>query len=462
MPTMPVVLYPTLLWLALLTLVIPIVIHLLSQSRARLVKFSLVGFIQAGAVAKMMELRLMERVLLALRLVFLLLAALLLAQLVWPTEADGPKSHVLVTQDWLAHATPAQKQALAARKDKTKITYVDPAAPFEHHRLNAEQLLNPQQWPIKTDTGNNLWLGLFNYTRLLHPNDELNIYSTDRLQQFSGQRLPITQPLNWQILKVPQGIREQLTMHLLVIYTAQQQSSVTYLRGAMNALDQQSSITVNVTYVQQNAVSMSPQQLAGADWVVYLSAQPPDDLLMDHIHQGGKLLITAAGADQTGHWLAHKPDSDGSITISQLGNPALARHIVAGLPKDRLWQTADGQDLLNQYVFGQGHILAWHSQFAPKWNNLVSQVDFPVILNNLLNHDRAEQVALINGRLSLEQIRQNQPHSPVNAAKVRVSEKSTSWTRLLLILLVALFCAERFVAESFARRTSKKQQVGTT
>ena len=465
MPAMPVVLYPTLLWLALLTLVIPVIIHLLSQSRARLVRFSLVGFIQSATVAKMTRLRLMERILLALRLGLLFLGALLLAHLVWPPQAGGLKTHVIVTQDWLAHATAQQKQVVAGSLHKTKFTYLDPADPFGHSTLNAGQLLNSQQWPVQEETGKNLWLGLFNVTRQWGQDDELSIYTTDRLQQFSGQRLPITPPLDWQILKVPQGTREQLTINVLVRYALAQQSSVTYLRGAMNALDQQSGITVNVTYVQQDVVPMDSQQLNGADWVAYLSDQPPGDLLMGYVEQGGTLLITAAQADRSGHWSAQQPDSDASITISQLGNPALPLSITRQVPQGRLWQTTDGQDVLNQYDFGQGRILAWHSRFTPKWNNLVTRLDFPMILNGLLFGALAEQASLANGRLSPEQIRHSEyPRhgvSPAYVTKAQVTSEPGSWTRLLLVLLVVVFCAERIMAERFWG-TTKKQQVGAT
>ena len=464
MLTMPVVLYPTLLWLALLTLVIPIVIHLLSQSRARLVKFSLVGFIQSAAVAQMTQLRLTERILLALRLGLLLLGALLLAHLVWPPEAVAPRTHVLVTQDWLAHASAQQKKVVLSRLDNAKLTYLDPAEPFGHSTSNARQLLNSQGWPAHKNTGNNLWLGLFDYTRELGQNDVLSVYVTDRLQQFSGQRLPIRPPLDWHILKVPLDTSEQLTMNLLVIYTSQQQNSVTYLRGAMNALEQQNSITVKVTYTQQDAVSVDSRQLNDADWVAYLSDQPLDDLLMAYVQQGGKLLITAAQADQSGHWSARRPDSEASITISQLGKPALPHNIVARLAQNKLWQTLDGQDVLKQYYFGQGQILAWHSRFTPKWNSLVTQLDFPMTLNSLLFGGLAEQANLANGRLSPEQIRYTEPPkhgvSPAYITKSQVTTVSPSWTRLLLVLLVIVFCAERIMAQRFG--TSKKQQVDGT
>jgi hypothetical protein len=463
-PAMPVVLYPTLLWLGLLTLVIPIIIHLLSQNRARLIKFSLVGFIQSATVAQMTQLRLTERILLALRLALLLLGALLLAHLVWPPQADAPKTHVLVTQDWLAHASAQQKKVLAGSLNEAKFTYLDPANPFVRRTLTAQQLLNSQGWPAQKDTGTNLWLGLFNYSRNLSENDGLSVYTTDRLQQFSGQRLPITPPLDWHILQVPQGTRGPLTMNLLVIYTLQQQNSVTYLRGAMNALEQQSGITVKVTYAQQDAVPVDSQPLDDADWVAYLSDQPPDDLLMAYVQQGGKLLITAAQADQSGHWSARRPGSDTSITISQLGDPALPQPIFAGLPQDRLWQTLDGQDVLKQYYFGQGQILAWHSRFTPKWNNLVTQLDFPMIVNGLLLGELAEQANLANGRLSPEQIRHSEPPkhavSPAYLTKTQVTTEPGSWTRLLLVLLVGVFCAERIMAQRFG--TSKKQQVDGT
>jgi hypothetical protein len=463
-PAMPVALYPSLLWLALLTLVIPIVIHLFSQSRARLVKFSLVGFIPVAAATKMMALRLMERILLVLRLALLVLCALLLAHLVWPAEADTPKTHVIVTQDWLAHASTQQKKLVADSMGKVTFTVVDPGNPFNRRTLNPGQLLNSQVWPVQENTGNNLWLGLFNVTRQLSQNDELSIYTTNRLQQFSGQRLPITGQLDWHILNVPQGTRGQLSINLQVIYAPQQQNSVSYLRGAIDALDQQNGITVNVTYVQQDTVPMDSKQLNETDWVAYLSDKPPGDLLMSYVHQGGKLLITAAQADQSGNWLAHRLGSDASITISQLGKPALPHNIFAGLAQNILWQTLDEQDVLNQYYFGQGQILAWHSRFTPIWNSLVTQLDFPMTLYALLDGVTAERDSIANGRLSSEQIRHSEPFkhslSPPRLTKAQVMTESMNWTRLLLSLLVLVFCAERIVAERFG--ISEKQQVNAT
>ena len=128
---------------ALLSLIVPLAIHLFSKSKGKLIPFGNIKLIQLSKPVRMNEVRLVERLLLLCRLLVLFFSVLLLTQLYYDDRADNDSNregNILVTQDWLNNANESELSKLA-KQTKADTVYLLSKL---NKRLTSETILNWQ------------------------------------------------------------------------------------------------------------------------------------------------------------------------------------------------------------------------------------------------------------------------------------------------------------------------------
>ena len=105
-------------WWALLALCIPLIIHLFSKSRGRLVRIGHIDLIRQARKLQVTELKLTQWLLLFLRLAIITLACLILAGLATAGLNSSNANTIYLTANWLSNANTADLTELLNDADQ--------------------------------------------------------------------------------------------------------------------------------------------------------------------------------------------------------------------------------------------------------------------------------------------------------------------------------------------------------
>lgn len=445
-----------------LAVLIPIIIHLLNRSRGKLVTFAHVALLRNTAPKPSYELRLSQRLLLLLRMLLLVLAALLLSQPWWPSPSDKHES-ILVSVDWLNSSNASDKQQLATRLgEQTAILLDGPAVATKQQTLSPEAIIN---WSSQAVDGTqNIWAKIHSHASSLAPQTTMVIYTTNRASQYSGNKMTIHQPLEWQIKKLDSTALPAQALNILLVYQAQRQQDVAAIRAALEALASQSLGTIEVNTVTQADFeqSQADSTLLTAQLVWWLSSAP---LAPQLLHGPPPLGVIIDGPDAASeqHWQADSTE----LLVSALTGHRLAGRSNPGFDSQHselLWQTTQGLPLLSRYSTPTRNVLQFYSRFNPRWSNASSLASFPLLLADLL-HTALPAMLSANAVLDPAQIEQqpalSPPVSEPAAANIKPVDAPDTLTALLGLLLVLVFALERLYSEktkgSTAHRARQEQ-----
>jgi hypothetical protein len=439
----------------LLALLVPLIIHLLSKSRGRLVPFAHIALIKKIKQQPMRQIRMVQRLLLFLRMLMLLLAALLLAHLFYLGPPEHNQRQVLLTPDWLAYASSDEKQQVAKTLPVAGASLL--TVPVQ--KLSPAQILTWQAPAGDSDKGqiDNVWAQASAQLSGIPTATEVDIYSTNRASQFTGEKVAIQHKVKWHIKALPPLSAVQNDINILVLYDGDRSEDLTYIRAALAALQKNSAVRLAVKIVPLSALGEGAS-LSAADVIVYLSSAALSAEILARVSLGQTLLMDAAQTQSEVMWAASTKNNLAlRIKGTKLGSPAhldFAKTANGGQQStaEISWQTDNQQTLLTEQGLGQGHILAFHSRFNPAWNNLVTQLPFPLQLGHWLLAQSGEQYRLQQTRLSDEQIQ-----SSAQKQTSIVSRGQVSLNSLLALLLVLCFIAERLISE-WQRPTLAKSQ----
>jgi hypothetical protein len=395
-------------WLlaSLLALLIPVLIHLFSKSRGRLVHFAHVAFITNRQQQPVNRLRLIERLLLALRLMMLLVASLLLAGLFWIDPAPAGHQQTLVSEDWLNTVSADARANLAADADLLPIQLLS----YPQRSLSAEDILN---WtPEASRPTLNLWQRIQAAASVLGPTTELRVYTTDLADQFDGSKVPITNSVDWHISTAGVMATAPVVMNVGIISSERRPQDGLYLRAALDALMGNPALELNLrsmTYSQlSDELLKKMNEMNDTNVVIHLGNPADTAPFLEYVERGNVLLLDSAPV------------------------PTRAPVDTVVLSRD------DGTPLLTRKRQGRGQILRLHGRFLPDDNSLVASPDFPLRLAELLTGDSIDAV----GRLSAAQITRLPAGEARNDWYLR--DNLRPW---LVLLLVCLFCVERVLSE---------------
>ena len=266
---MPFILESPLAMLGLLTLLIPLGIHLLSKARPRVVAFAHIAFITVSTSPVLRQLRLTQLILLGLRMMMLLLATLILAQLYWQNDNLQVNSHILLTEDWLNHATDIEKQTLIDQVKDSDLVLIS----SNNRNINTAELAqwstDPHQTPVL-----NLWSKVANYTAQLAADSSITVYTTNRLKHFIGSKVPLPRRVQWQVKTIPvETVVQENLVNIKVIYDDSSEPLLVYLRAAFEVINTQDKLSAKVDYVSSDISSENSGHLLIYDKIIDLREQ---------------------------------------------------------------------------------------------------------------------------------------------------------------------------------------------
>jgi hypothetical protein len=266
---MPFILDSPLAMLGLLTLLIPLGIHLLSKARPRVVAFAHIAFIKVSTSPVLRQLRLTQLILLGLRMTMLLLATLILAQLYWQNVNLQVNSHILLTEDWLNHATDIEKQTLIDQVKDSDLVLIS----SNNRNIKKAELA---QWPTDTQQTPvlNLWSKVANYTAQLAADSSITVYTTNRLKHFIGTKVPLPRRVQWQVKTIPvETVVQENLVNIKVIYDESSGPLLVYLRAAFEVINTQEKLGAKVEYVINDISSDNSGHLLTYDKIIDLREQ---------------------------------------------------------------------------------------------------------------------------------------------------------------------------------------------
>ena len=266
---MPFILQSPLAMLGLLTLLIPLGIHLLSKARPRVVAFAHIAFIKVSTSPVLRQLRLTQLILLGLRMTMLLLATLILAQLYWQNVNLQVNSHILLTEDWLNHATDIEKQTLIDQVQDSDLVLIS----SNNRNINTAELAQWSTDPHQTPELN-LWGKVANYSAQLVADSSITVYTTNRLKHFIGSKVPLPRRVQWQVKTIPvETVIQESLVNIKVIYDDSSEPLLVYVRAALEVINTQDTLSAKIDYVNNDMSSESSGHLLSYDKIIDLREQ---------------------------------------------------------------------------------------------------------------------------------------------------------------------------------------------
>ncbi|MEP0174046.1 MAG: BatA domain-containing protein [Paraglaciecola sp.] len=310
------------LW-GLLTLTIPIAIHLLSKHKGKIVPFAHIALITVKNSPQLNQARLTQWLLLIIRLLMLLVACGILAQLLWNKNANTSADIVLVSNDWLTQSSDAEKQQLFESlnaNQSPRLFLIDGLnQSLSQRKLESKAVLAFQGGTSSTTTPLNIWANLAEITKALPKSQKIQFYTTNRLNQFTGQKVTLDNPIDWHIKFLPNTSSEpKLAASLAIISDANHQQQLAYIRGALNALTATLPVDIKVEYIDFSALANDLDLAAQQSHIIYLVDTPlPTELdngaitilnsnqLQDYTQVDFPLILaTQLFASQTKQWFS--------------------------------------------------------------------------------------------------------------------------------------------------------------
>ena len=503
---------------ALLALLVPLILHLLSKRRAKLIKFANVALITMPELKNSQQIRLNQFWLLLLRMLLLIVSILLLAKVSLNEALISHEEVYLLSADWLNHSDKNERQQLIVNSSNKPIYLLG-----QHTALiNADEILTWQAPLTQPQAQNNL-LALKVFTALLTPETKLKLFVTDRANQYrvndKNTRLVLANTIDWQVKRTfPEHQKHyNNVMNVVIIYDQDRFADLKYFQQALNLIKQhiapKLSLSSFLNVELENSVSYQQTMLINPHWLFYLSSKAIDNTVSNAIENGTNVIVDGhVGGKVDGNVTAEKPelnlmpdkrlvvDKDSSDLLSAeavfyrraqaLAFAEQLKNNLISQTDEVLWQVTqkNGAALplltkssLSFYpqtsgdtVKVESEIYQLHSRFSPAWSNLLVSKQFPLLLQNLLfsswqNVQRQAQQTLSQKQIS--QLVVTDKNASLLAAKnlttprlknittlnVQQPAKRNDYTELLMVLLLLLLIVERIVSEvSRTNKTTEK------
>lgn len=271
---------PIYLW-ALLALVVPLAIHLLSRKEGRVMPMGSLRHLQETSSQQFRGIKLNELLLLALRMLLIVLFVLMLTGLFWKNQN---KEKWVVVDSMLA----SDKQAVAWADSLVSRGY-------EWHWLGTNFPLKDQAQPLDV----NNWQVITSLGGL-HLENAV-VFSASRLVDFKGRAVPLPEHVDWQTIDLPDTtflayqvkVKDNVVARKVITSSAQTSVLIDTLATTQSNLPVMDSIGVAVVadknfaeeerllHAAIRAAQRLPVQIiltdqSRADWVIWLSnAEPP-------------------------------------------------------------------------------------------------------------------------------------------------------------------------------------------
>ncbi|SEL26352.1 N-terminal double-transmembrane domain-containing protein [Colwellia chukchiensis] len=450
---------------ALLALMLPVIVHLLSRNKARLVAFANIALIKVKEPKNLRHMRLTQIWLLLLRLLLLVVSILLLANISVIKPPRQPAEVYLFTKDWLKHSDVAERQQLLTESGGVEMYLLAPKTRL----ITAEQLLH---WPTasasastsqQSDTtqGNTLRY-LEEFSQGLAATNQITLWVTDSANQYTvaDENTPLFLPneINWQIKPLTESVTKQYpdALQVLIIYQQARQHELKYFQQAFRLIKQYVAPKLELVSLLDQSLK-NPEKIRQVlatppDWLFYLSTQAPSQTLQQLVSRTSHIVVDAStasaealpavGLDIT-PGSADSPSAYGLIYRRSLATDIAQQLTDFGFhdqngQSDILWQIHDNKGVAlpmltsltvlpalqvqlgeginstaalhvkqnNQHRSQSRTLYQLHSRFSPSWSNLILTEQWPNFLKHLLFSAWQQQQVSQQYRLTARQIKQ--------------------------------------------------------
>jgi len=423
-------------WWALLALCIPLIIHLFSKSRGRLVRIGHIDLIRQARKLQVTELKLTQWLLLFLRLAIITLACLILAGLATAGLNSSNANTIYLTANWLSNANTADLTELLNDADQaaeSRIFLLQHGFPT----IDREQIETDRQRQGSDMPGlNNPWALLSERLSLEHHRGKVSVYITDYMLQFGSYKPNLPRHVDWHIAhpdKAP--VLDRRPVRATIVFAPDRAEDASRLDTVLSILKEHRMPELTWESVELSRLPKAPGNI---DWAILLGNSIFEPEIIEKLNSPAVIFADATASDS---------DSDTQFIdlpfypftrfrLDQFSLPAL---------HDRekvMLTTATGSPLLQESHYGQTRLIQFYSRFDPRWNSLTQQAEFPELFLQLMSGSEEERLRYANARLSELSL---QAHS--NDATSDIPLPHRSLTGLLAALLALFWMIERWLSE---------------
>jgi len=430
-------------WWALSALAIPLLIHLFSRSRGRLVHTGHIDLIRQARRVRVTELRLTQWLLLMLRLGIFALAALILAGLARTGHENSANPAVYLTPGWLQSADVEQREAVfkdAETHPGTRLFLLQPGFP-QVDRSALDTLAQPSA--PESDGAGNTWTLLAERLSSLRHDGPVTVYATDFLTQFGRDKPALPGEISWRTIHPPTAATPNpVSIRALITYDRDRAGDTRLIEAALAALKTQRLPGLLWESVEPGQPGEVP---SGVDWLIRLGKGGPDT---KGIERTGAPLVILSDAIDTGNTVPEQLLNLPFYPFSQFRVNRLSHNpvVAPGQGDPAGWRvllgTGELPPVLQESRAGRVRVLQFNSRFDPGWSSLALQAEFPELLLQLMQEPGHDFQRFANARIDPAGL------SGSTAADVaQLALPRHSLQQLLAMLLVIFWIAERWLSE---------------
>ena len=430
-------------WWALLTLGIPLLIHLFSRSRGRLVKIGHIDLVRKARRLQVTELKLTQWLLLLLRLLILTLAVLLLAGLATAGLQSSDKPTIYLTPAWLSNATAEETDHLLNTAEQTpgsRILVLQSGFPA----ADRKQLRSYQSQGLQEVTDiSNTWALLAERLSLEDHRGEVTVYTTDRVFQFGSRQPDLPRAVVWRFSQARQTpVIDQEPMRVLIAFHPDRAADASLFSAVLATLKEHRLPGLIWESISLDQLGKEPVE---ADWLIHLGDREISPAILKK-NMTATVVLSDTGA-QTGENVSQfidlpfYPFSTFRLDhYSRLSATAESSSRIA--EENILLATSDGSPLLLESYFGPTRLLQFNSRFNPRWSSITQQAEFPELLLQLMTGTGQETLRYPDARLDPLNLQTDLGQHVTDIPLPRRSLQG-----LLATLLLLLWITERWLSE---------------
>ena len=426
-------------WLAALAaLAVPLAIHLWSPRPRRSIRVGSIRLLTGIPPAATRSLRLRDRWLLLLRLGVLAALVLSLTDPFWAPRDQRPRTWALLSTEALTdralldslRRAGAELRLLAAglplvAGDLEGTGLTPDGVPAEGCDLAAANCHPPHDWSLLREAD-----------RLAPPGATLVIAAPLTADRFRGTRPAIRAQVVWR--DVPRSARADgagrarpsspAHRRVVILADAQRRDDARYLEAAVRAAATTTGRAAEIVRASLAAGASA----ATADWIVWLSAEPPPAPVVARARQGA-VLFTQIGRDTV--------TTGGTVvrTAATGPPPVLARRAPFDGRGAALWTDGTGSPLLTVAREGSGYGYRLYGRIDP--TGLALSPTFATAIAELWGATDGERVASVAPRITA---RQALPASGASPPRRGVPPGAVRLTMPLWVLAAAALALERW------------------
>ncbi len=417
--------------IGLLSIVVPIIIHIINQSRGRIVLIGKIEFVKQAKKLKVTEPKLTQWLLLMIRISFLVLLTLLIAGLY---EESKPKTfennHVYLSQEWLKNAN---------NNDYDKL--------LKTHVKDDLFLLNEQFEKISSQGMHSISKLMAFREKIKNPIsirqssliDELEsknfqpektfLYITNLLSGFPDDKSTYTKEYQWRVKKIESELNTNSPISIDIFYDETRITDKSYLASVFEYINENIQ-RLNVNY------HLLPEEILEThnnnQWIFWLTDIEVPEHILERVNAGCYLFTDDKLSNSMKNVTAHLVPL-GSELFTFYDRQQVLSH---DLKSDIIWGSFSKAIFLTSKKQEQGKIYRFFSRFHHEWTSLVESSSFPSVINKLL-----VEIEDDTNQMSVSEIK----NASVDSSQEKF-EKNHLYTWLILLICI-FWLLERWLAD---------------